>query len=94
MNIIRALIPKALNKLKTLSSNTNVHVLEDSFVDIDDIRFHSCTLWTDFSIFGDSMEYGIICQSAINNYKMIKRDPSYSKLRTIDTYKIHQVSRN
>ena len=85
--------PKVLNKLKRLTENTNVHILEDSFIDIDDIRFHGCTLWTDFSIFGDPMEYGIICQSVMNDYKMIKRDPSYSKMRTIDTYKIHQVSR-
>src|SRR5690606_1937295 len=85
--------PKVLNKLKTLALNTNIHVLEDSFVDIDDVRFHGCTLWTDFSIFGDPMEYGIICQSTMNDYKMIKRDPSYSKMRTIDTNRIHQVSR-
>jgi len=85
--------PKVLNKLKTLAVNTNVHVLEDSFIDIDDIRFHGCTLWTDFSIFGNPMEYGIICQSVMNDYKMIKRDPSYAKMRTIDTYIIHQVSR-
>lgn len=85
--------PKVLNKLKALAENTNIHVLEDSFIDFEDIRFHGCTLWTDFSIFGDPMEYGIICQSAMNDYKMIKRDPSYSKMRTIDTYRIHQVSR-
>lgn len=85
--------PKVLNKLKVLAENTNIHVLENSFIDIEDIRFHGCTLWTDFSIFGDPMEYGIICQSAMNDYKMIKRDPSYSKMRTIDTYRIHQVSR-
>jgi len=85
--------PKVLNKLKTLAANTNIHVLEDSFIDIDDIRFHGCTLWTDFSIFGNPMKYGIICQSVMNDYKMIRRDPSYSKMRTVDTYKIHQVSR-
>ncbi len=85
--------PKILNKLKTLAENTNVHILEDSFIDIDDIRFHGCTLWTDFSIFGDPMEYGIICQSVMNDYKMIRRDPSYSKMRSIDTCKIHQASR-
>lgn len=85
--------PKILNKLKTLAETTNVHVLEDSFIDIEDVRFHGCTLWTDFSIFGDPIEYGIICQSVMNDYKMIKRDPSYSKMRSIDTYKVHQVSR-
>lgn len=85
--------PKTLNKIKVLAENTNVYFLEDSFVDVEDIRFHGCTLWTDFSIFGDPMKYGIICQSAMNDYKMIKRDPSYHKMRTVDIYKIHQFSR-
>lgn len=85
--------PKTLNKIKKASENTSIHVLEDQFIDIDDVRFHGCTLWTDFSIFGDPMEYGIICQSAMNDYKMIKRDPSYYKMRTLDIYKIHQFSR-
>lgn len=85
--------PKTLNKVKALAENTNVHVLEDSFVDIADVRFHGCTLWTDFSVFGDPVEYGIICQATMNDYKMIKRDPSYFKMRSIDTFKIHQISR-
>ncbi|MGG5507077.1 MULTISPECIES: metallophosphoesterase [unclassified Myroides] len=29
----------------------------------------------------------------MNDYKQIKRDPSYSKLRTIDVYHIHQKSK-
>lgn len=85
--------PKTLNKVKAIAENSNVHLLEDSFIDIVGIRFHGCTLWTDFSIFGDPIEFGIICQSAMNDYKMIRRDPSYSKMRSIDTYKINQVSR-
>lgn len=85
--------PKTLSKIKALAENTNIYVLEDSFVDVEDIRFHGCTLWTDFSIFGDPMKYGMICQSAMNDYKMIKRDPSYYKMRTVDIYKIHQFSR-
>lgn len=40
--------PKVLNKLKTLAENSNIHVLENSFIDIDDIRFHGCTLWMTF----------------------------------------------
>jgi len=54
--------PKTLNKIKETSKNTNVHVLEDSFVDIENIRFHGATLWTDFSIFGDPRYYGMTCQ--------------------------------
>lgn len=85
--------PKTLNKIKEAAIGSNVIVLEDNFVDLDGIRFHGTTLWTDFSIFGDPMQYGMICQSAMNDYKKIKRDPSYSKMRTIDIFKIHQLSR-
>ncbi|WP_265130018.1 metallophosphoesterase [Chryseobacterium oranimense] len=85
--------PKTLNKIKETAENSNVFVLENEFVDIDGIRFHGATLWTDFSIFGDPMYYGMICQPKMNDYKKIKRDPSYSKMRTIDTFKIHQFSK-
>ena len=34
------------------------------------------------------------CQPKMNDYKMIKRDPSYSKMRTVDTFKIHQFSKH
>jgi len=85
--------PKTLNKIKEAALNSNVHVLENSFVDIDDIRFHGSTLWTDFSIFGNPAQYGMLCQPKMNDYKMIRRDPSYSKMRTIDTFKIHQLSK-
>lgn len=85
--------PKTLNKIKEAARDSNVFVLENSFVDIEDIRFHGATLWTDFSIFGNPVQYGMICQSKMNDYKMIRRDPSYSKMRTMDTFKIHQISR-
>jgi Icc-related predicted phosphoesterase len=85
--------PKTLNKIKELAQNSNVFLLEDSFVDIDGIRFHGATLWTDFSIFGDPRYYGFVCQNGMNDYKQIRRDPSYSKMRSIDIFKIHQFSR-
>lgn len=86
--------PKTLDKIKTAAENSNVFVLEDSFVDIEDVRFHGATLWTDFSIFGDPRYFGMVSQPVMNDYKLIRRDPSYSKMRTIDTFKIHQISRH
>lgn len=85
--------PKTLNKIKEASLDTNVHVLENAFIDIDGIRFHGATLWTDFSIFGNPVQYGMLCQPKMNDYKMIRRDLSYSKMRTLDTFKIHQFSK-
>jgi Icc-related predicted phosphoesterase len=85
--------PKTLHKIKEAARDSNVFVLENSFVDIEGIRFHGMTLWTDFSIFGNPIEYGMICQSVMNDYKKIRRDPSYSKMRTVDVFKIHQLSK-
>ena len=77
--------PKTLNSIKGLSMDTNVHVLENASLVIDDITFHGATLWTDFALLGDSRLNGSICQGKMNDYKMIRKDPSYSKLRSIDT---------
>ena len=84
--------PKLLNRLLESSSGTNVHILENSSVDIDGIRFHGATLWTGFELFGDPKLIGPICQQAMNDYKLIRLDPTYSKLRSIDTHLFHHRS--
>jgi Icc-related predicted phosphoesterase len=84
--------PKTLNSIRSWAADSNVHVLENKAVVIGDITFHGATLWTDFALLGDSRINGSICQSKMNDYKMIRRDPSYSKLRSIDTFVIHQQS--
>lgn len=84
--------PKTLRKIVALSQDTNVQVLENRSVVIDDVTFHGATLWTNFELFGDSRTSGSICQEKMNDYKMIRRDPSYSKLRSVDTFVIHQSS--
>lgn len=84
--------PKTLNAIRDSASDTNVYVLENKAVTIDDVTFHGATLWTDFALMGDSRINGSICQGKMNDYKMIRRDPSYSKLRSIDTYVMHQAS--
>ena len=84
--------PKTLNKIKDLAKHTHVHVLENNSVELDGITFHGATLWTDFELFGNPRYTGGLVQSKMNDYKLIRRDPSYSKLRTIDTYQIHKAS--
>ncbi len=85
--------PKTLHKIKEAARNSSISVLENDSVDIEGIRFHGATLWTDFSIFGDPRYYGFVCQNGMNDYKQIRRDPSYSKMRSIDIFKIHQFSK-
>jgi Icc-related predicted phosphoesterase len=85
--------PKTLHKIRQEAQESNVHVLENESVELEGVRFHGATLWTDFSLFGNPVAFGNICQGKMNDYKRIRRDPSYSKLRSVDTFNIHQASR-
>lgn len=84
--------PGTLKKIQNAAQGTNIQVLENRAVTFDDVTFHGCTLWTNFGLFGDPQVYGSICQGRMNDYRMIKKDPAYSRLRSIDTYEIHQRS--
>lgn len=84
--------PKTLHKIITAAEGTNIHVLENKAVEIAGITFHGCTLWTNFELFGNPRVNGSLCQERMNDYRQIRRAPSYSKLRSIDTYNIHQAS--
>lgn len=85
--------PRTLNKIREAAKDSNIFVLENESLELEGIRFHGATLWTDFSLFGNPATYGMLCQAKMNDYKMIRRDPSYSKMRSIDTFKLHQQSR-
>ncbi|MDR2275867.1 MAG: phosphoesterase [Sphingobacterium sp.] len=76
-----------------LQNNSNIHVLENESLGINHICFHGCTLWADFSLKGNPAVYGLLCQSLMNDYKKIRLGDNYAKLRSIDTFRIHQTSR-
>jgi Icc-related predicted phosphoesterase len=84
--------PKTLHKIILAAEGTNIHVLENETLVLDGVSFHGATLWTNFELFGNPRINGSICQEKMNDYKVIRKDPTYSKLRSIDTYNIHQCS--
>lgn len=84
--------PKMLLRIKERTIGTNVHVLENESITVEGITFHGATLWTNFELFGNPKFTGYTCQQKMNDYKFIRIDPSYSKLRSIDTFKIHHKS--
>ncbi len=86
--------PKFIYEAKAKVSGTNIHLLENSYVNIDGVNFIGCTLWTDFSLFGDPRITGYQCQQVMTDYKKIRKSPKYSKLRSIDTAIIHAHSLN
>jgi len=86
--------PGLIHKVKAHAAGKNIHVLENDSVDIDGIRFHGATLWTDFELFGDPRIAGYECQQVMTDFKKIRKEPSYSKLRSIDVAMIHKNSIN
>lgn len=84
--------PKLLNQMREMTAGTSIHVLEDESVCIEDVTFYGCTLWTDFELFGNARLAGYQCQQIMNDYKKIRRSPSFAKLRSIDTAIIHNQS--
>lgn len=77
--------PKLLNDLAEETKNTNVHFLENQSLTIGDLRILACTLWTDFSVYG-TREYSMMNAGlAMNDYKLIRRSPQFSRLKSLDT---------
>ena len=81
-----------MHKIKQSARGTNIHVLENESISIDGITFHGSSLWTDFELLGDPRVAGFECQQKMNDYHFIKRDPSYSKLRSVDMHVMHKES--
>ncbi|MEJ2608705.1 MAG: metallophosphoesterase [Candidatus Thiodiazotropha sp.] len=84
--------PSLIHKIKEAANGTNIHVLENDSIELDGVRFHGTTLWTNFELFGNPRIAGYECQQVMTDFKKIRKEPSYSKLRSIDVAIIHNQS--
>lgn len=84
--------PKHIDDLRKLTSGTNIHILENDRLTIDDVVFLGCTLWTDFQLFGDPKIAGYFATQNMTDYRKIRINPQYRKLRSLDTAVIHHKS--
>ena len=88
----RQTYPKLLTKLRECAKGTNVHLLENNSISLNGICFHGSTLWTDFDLLGDPQAAGFECQQKMNDYRLIRRLPTYSRLRWQDSLELHKRS--
>lgn len=85
--------PKHIHDLKSLTKGTHIHVLEKDAITIDRVTFLGCTLWTNFSLFGNDPKLaGYQATQVMNDYRKIRVSPHYRKLRSLDTFIIHNQS--
>lgn len=81
-----------LRKLKECAQG-HVHFLERDVFVHGDVRFIGCTGWTDFRSFGHVQLNASNAQSSMNDYRMIRHEPSFRRLRASDTQAIAEESR-
>jgi predicted phosphodiesterase len=72
------------------AQHANVHFLQCGEYIQDNVRFLGCTLWTDFQLFeGKRFSAMIEAQHAMNDYRLIRDQADYRKLRPTDTAALH-----
>jgi Icc-related predicted phosphoesterase len=71
------------------SKHTNLHLLDDGVVKIDDVTFVGGTLWTDFELFHNRPMSMVYALQGMADYEVIMKDRS-SYLVPADTLALHK----
>lgn len=77
-----------LEKIRQEAEGTNIQLLENESVEFGGFRFFGTTLWTDMALHGDPY-VGSLEAMQMNDYKRIRKTPSYRKLRPVDARAMH-----
>lgn len=84
--------PKHVNDLKNLTEGTNIHILENDRIVLNEVAFLGCTLWTNFKLFGDAQIAGFHATQTMTDYRRIRVSPQYRKPCSLDTFIVHKKS--
>ena len=88
----RSATPKLNRKAQALASNEpTLFVLDRSAVTIAGVRFAGATLWTDFGLHGNVALGMKEAGSRMNDFRMIRVDPKYRRLRPQDVAAWHSA---
>jgi predicted phosphodiesterase len=87
-------VPHLTDKLRARAAELGVHFLEDDEVTAQGATFIGATLWADFALFGDEKMLWAMenCRQGINDYRLIRSSPRFSKLAPRDTQLLHRTS--
>ncbi len=81
--------------LAVAAQHPNIHILQDSHVDIDGVRFIGATLWTDYLLNGQpGFEAAYLTAGAsMNDHRLIRAGQEFRKFSTKDARLEHDASR-
>lgn len=77
-------IPKLTQALKSEAEGTNVTILENDSVIIENVTFLGATLWTDFKLNGDGVVSEIDAKERMTDFRRIRISPNFSRFRPVD----------
>jgi predicted phosphodiesterase len=84
-NKFPTLIATLIARLKERTKGSQVHILENDSVIINDVLFLGCTLWTDFKLGGREAIARYEAQMHMTDYRRIRVPPDYRRLTPADT---------
>ncbi|MDX9710596.1 MAG: metallophosphoesterase [Trichloromonas sp.] len=88
-------LPEDLEGLRARGRNpSNVHVLENESVEIGDVVFLGCTLWSDMRLYESAFGYPasvLAVQAGLNDYRCVTWEKRRN-LQTADTIAMHRAS--
>ena len=76
-------LDRTVEKMKAAAA-AHVHVLENESWTFCGVRFLVATGWTDFTSTGDVVAASMTCATQINDFRMIRADSNYRRLRPAD----------
>jgi Icc-related predicted phosphoesterase len=85
-------LPSHTKRMREYASDLGIHFLENDALVIDDIAFLGCTLWSDFALFGNVPLAMMAAEQQMMDYRVIRKAPSYRRLRARDTLQLHKAS--
>jgi predicted phosphodiesterase len=85
-------LPALTHDLRRVAAGTNIHLLEDSAVEINGFTFLGCTLWTSFMVGPDPEAAMRTAEAGMNDFRIIQNSTEQRVLRARDTARLHQAS--
>jgi predicted phosphodiesterase len=86
-------IDRTVEKARRAATGTNVHILQNDAVEINNVLFIGSTLWTDFALFGNPDHAMQVAGYQMNDYRKIRKHSYEKRLRPTDTLTRHLQAR-
>jgi len=81
-----------IERLRTRSSGSNVHCLENDVWEYQGVRFLGCALWTDYQVYSNRDVAMAEAASSLNDHQIIRTH--YRRFSPVDALAIHLQSRS